>query len=70
MSAPLEPVGGVPVDILVGLFIIVIGLTLVTAGLRVFFAVLPLLGFVTGFLAGATLITNWLGDGFLSTATG
>ena len=57
-------------DILVGLFVIVIGLTLATSGLRVFFAMLPLVGFVTGFFAGATLITNWLGDGFLATATG
>ena len=57
-------------DILVGLFVILIGLALVTSGLRVFFAMLPLVGFVTGFFAGATLITNWLGDGFLATATG
>lgn len=56
-------------DILVGILIGVVGLSLVTAGLRVFFAILPIVGLVTGFFAGATLITNWLGDGFLSTMT-
>lgn len=57
-------------DILIGIFIGIIGLTLAFSGLRVFFAMLPIIGFVTGFFAGATLITGWLGDGFLSTVTG
>lgn len=57
-------------DFLIGILIGVIGITLVTAGLRVFFAMLPIVGMVTGFFAGATLITNWLGDGFLATVTG
>ncbi len=57
-------------DILVGLLVGIIGLTLAFSGLRVFFAMLPLVGFVAGFGVGATLITGWFGDGFLSTVTG
>lgn len=57
-------------DILVGILIGVVGLTVAFSGLRVFFAMLPLIGMITGFFAGATLITNWLGDGFLATLTG
>lgn len=57
-------------EILIGLLIGVVGITLLVNGLRVFFFMLPIVGFVTGFFLGATLITNWLGDGFLSTAAG
>lgn len=56
-------------DILIGILIGIVGFTLVTAGLRVFFALLPIVGMVVGFFLGATLVTNWLGDGFLATAT-
>lgn len=57
-------------DILIGILIAVVGLTVAFAGLRVFFAMLPIVGMITGFFLGATLITNWLGDGFLATVTG
>lgn len=57
-------------DFFVGILIGIIGLTLVFSGLRVFFFMLPIVGMVTGFFAGATLITGWFGDGFLATATG
>lgn len=57
-------------DILIGILLGIVGLTVAFSGLRVFFAMLPLVAFISGFFAGATLITNWLGDGFLSTATG
>ena len=57
-------------DILVGILIGVVGLSLAFSGLRVFFAMLPIVGMITGFFAGATLISNWLGEGFLSTLTG
>lgn len=57
-------------DILMGLLIGIMGLTLAFSGLRVFFFMLPIVGMVTGFFAGAHLIHSWLGDGFLSTATG
>lgn len=56
-------------DILIGILIGVVGLTVAFSGLRVFFAMLPIVGMVTGFFAGATLITYWLGDGFLATMT-
>lgn len=56
-------------DILVGILISIVGVTLAFSGLRVFFAMLPLVGLITGFFVGATLITNWLGDGFLATVT-
>lgn len=57
-------------DILVGILMALVGASLVFSGLRVFFFMLPIVGFVTGFFAGATLISNWFGDGFLATATG
>lgn len=57
-------------DILAGLLIGIIGLTVAFMGLRVFFAMLPMVGFIVGFFAGATLISSWLGEGFLATMTG
>lgn len=57
-------------DILVGILMVVVGLTVAVSGLRMFFFMLPIAGFVTGFFAGATLIDNWWGGSFLSTATG
>lgn len=56
-------------DILIGILIGVVGLSVAFSGLRVFFAMLPIVGMITGFFLGATLITNWLGDGFMATAT-
>lgn len=57
-------------DILVGLLIGIVGFTVAFSGLRVFFAMLPIIGMFTGFFFGATIITSWLGDGFLATLTG
>jgi hypothetical protein len=63
-------VGSGSVDILLGILAAVIGVALCLLGLRVFFVILPIAGFVAGFFAGAAL-TSWLfGDGFLSTALG
>lgn len=53
--------------ILVGLLLLLAGLGLTFAGLRVFMLLLPVFGFVTGFFLGASLIASWLGEGFLST---
>jgi hypothetical protein len=39
-------------------------------GVRVFYLLLPLWGFVAGFLIGADAVTELLGDGFLATAAG
>ncbi|MCA9832349.1 MAG: DUF4203 domain-containing protein [Thermomicrobiales bacterium] len=57
-------------DIFLGIIMVALGLVVATSGLRVFFFMLPIVAFVSGFFAGATLITGWFGDGFLSTATG
>ncbi len=57
-------------DIFVGLFLIVFGFAIAFIGIQVFFAVLPILGFITGFFAGSIAVTGLLGDGFLSTVTG
>jgi hypothetical protein len=58
------------VDILVGILAVLIGLAVAAAGLRVFFILLPIWGFVVGFLAGAAGVTAIFGDGFLSTTLG
>lgn len=57
-------------DILIGLFLIAFGLVIAFMGVQVFFAILPLLGFVAGFYIGAAGVEALLGDSFLSTATG
>lgn len=57
-------------DILVGIFLILFGLTIAFIGIQVFFAILPLLGFVTGFFVGAIGVEAIFGDGLLSTVTG
>lgn len=57
-------------DILIGIFLVVFGLTIAFIGIQVFFAVLPLLGLVTGFFTGAIAIEAIFGDGLLSTVTG
>jgi hypothetical protein len=58
------------VDILLGLLLIVFGLSIAFMGAAVFFAILPMLGFVTGFFVGAALIQAIWSDGFLSTVAG
>jgi hypothetical protein len=57
-------------EILVGLIIIALGAVVTLAGLRVFFAALPIWGFIVGFFVGSAAITYLAGDGFLSTALG
>lgn len=57
-------------DILLGLILLVAGLGLVFSGLRVFFFMLPIAGFITGFFTGAILIANLMDQGFLSTVVG
>jgi hypothetical protein len=57
-------------EILVGLIIIALGAVVTLAGLRVFFAALPIWGFIVGFFIGSAAITYLVGDGFLSTALG
>jgi hypothetical protein len=56
--------------LIVGILGLAIGLALVFRGLRLFLLVLPLVGFVGGFLLGAGLVEHLFGDGFLATLTG
>ncbi len=57
-------------DILIGIFLVVFGITIAFIGIQVFFAVLPILGFVAGFFSGAILVESIFGDGLLSTVGG
>lgn len=55
--------------IVVGLLGMGIGAVWATYGLKAFTILLPIWAFFAGLLAGASLVTNILGDGFLSTVT-
>jgi hypothetical protein len=55
---------------LAGLVTLVIGVLVAAAGLPLFFILLPVWGFVVGFLVGAGFITAVFGDGFLITFLG
>lgn len=55
-------------DILIGLLLVLLGAAIATMGLRLWFWILPVLGFVSGFFLGAILVTNLAGDGILATA--
>jgi MFS family permease len=57
-------------DIIIGIILVAIGAAACLAGLRLWFALLPIWGFVAGFFLGATTVTEQCGDGFLSTVTG
>ncbi len=57
-------------DIVIGLLLLIVGVGLLLAGLRVFFILLPVWGGIVGFFTGATLVHAWFGDGFLATAGG
>ena len=56
--------------VLIGALGIALGLALVFRGFRLFILLLPLLGFIGGFLLGAGLVEHIFGDGFLSTLLG
>jgi uncharacterized protein DUF4203 len=53
--------------VLIGVFAAAIGLGLVVRGFKLFMLLLPLLGFIGGFLLGAGLVEQLFGDGFFST---
>jgi hypothetical protein len=57
-------------DIFLGILLVLFGLAIAFMGLQVFFATLPLLGFIFGFFVGAAGIDAIFGDGFLSTVSG
>ena len=56
--------------VLIGVLALGIGLALVFRGFRLFFLLLPVIGFIAGFLLGAGLVEYIFGDGFLATITG
>ncbi|HWV23496.1 MAG TPA: DUF4203 domain-containing protein [Thermomicrobiales bacterium] len=56
-------------DVIIGLIAIALGLVLVFSGLRTFFAALPILGFMLGFLVGGAGVQAIFGDGVFSTLT-
>jgi hypothetical protein len=55
---------------LLGAVAVIVGLGLVFRGFRLFMLLLPLLGFVGGFLIGAGLVEYLFGEGFLATVLG
>ena len=57
-------------DILLGILLVVFGLIITFMGLQVFFATLPMLGFLLGFFAGSIAVQGIFGDSFLSTSLG
>ena len=56
--------------VLIGILALAIGLALVYRGFRLFMLLLPLIGFIAGFLLGAGLVEHIFGDGFLATLGG
>jgi hypothetical protein len=52
------------------LLIILLGLALCFAGYRFFVILVTIWGFVAGFHFGASILTNWFGQGFLTTVIG
>jgi hypothetical protein len=57
-------------DFLIGLLALVLGLGVCFLGLRLFFIMLPIWGFIAGFFVGDEGFTAIFGDSFLSTVTG
>lgn len=57
-------------DVLVGVIMLVVGVFLALAGLRVFFAALPIMGFIVGMAGGLALMDHLFDNRFLSTSTG
>ena len=57
-------------DVLVGILLLLLGAGACLVGLMLFFFVLPVWGFITGFFVGAAGMEAIFGDGFLSTVSG
>lgn len=57
-------------DVLVGIIMLVLGAFLVLIGIRVFFAALPIMGFIVGMTGGLALMDHLFDNRFLSTTTG
>jgi hypothetical protein len=54
-------------DILIGILSVLLGLAVATMGLRLWFWMLPILGFLAGFSLGTIAIYQLAGDGILAT---
>jgi hypothetical protein len=57
-------------ELFAGLVAIVFGLLLLTAGYRIFLALLPVIAFLVGLVTGLTLIHEITGEGFLASLLG
>lgn len=57
-------------DISLGVLLLIVGLGLTFAGLRVFMLMLPVFGFVSGFFLGASITASWLGESLLASIAG
>jgi len=57
------------VNIAFGIILLVAGLAFATYGIKAFLMVLPLIGFIVGFSAGASAVAYIWNEGFLATAT-
>jgi hypothetical protein len=58
------------VDILIGLLFLVLGIALATAGIRYWFILLPVLGFLAGLSMGVAIMHWAFDEGFFSTGAG
>jgi hypothetical protein len=56
--------------ILIGVLLVLIGVAFTLFGYRLFVFLLPIWGFIVGFILGAQIISSIFGDGLLSTAIG
>lgn len=57
-------------DIVFGILLVIAGLGLTFAGLRVFMLMLPVFGFVSGFFLGSSVTASWLGESLLASVAG
>lgn len=57
-------------DILLGIFLLILGIAVAFIGIQLFFFMLPIIGLVAGFYVGAELVAAVFGDSFLSTVAG
>jgi hypothetical protein len=55
--------------VIVGLIIGLLGLVVCFFGLRFWFYLLPVFGFIIGFFIGSRILQDWFGQGFLATTT-
>lgn len=53
-------------DILIGLLLLVVGISVCLSGLRLFFVALPMIGFLIGFFTAAMAVSAVTSEGFLS----